>query len=553
MVPMTLVVASVLGMGGDLEGVVLDFTSRNCPPCREMSPIVSRLERHGYPIRKVDCESNRDLVNRFNIQKIPAFVLVVDGAEKARLNGVVTEQELIQFCARIPRPADSGDSLGEPSDLPRRPAARRESDAQVPTAPPAKQPPTEKSGITWPFGSRKKDEPAREAPAGAVPRGKAEDRPAIAVPVQGNPLAASVRIRVRDSKGDSYGSGTIIDSRVGQTTIVTCGHIFRHWDKQTVIEVDWFDKGHEQMWVGRKLFHDLKADVGLIAINCDSPLPICRVAPSGTKLLKGTPVVAVGCSGGEKPTVQHVKITELNRYKGAANIEVGSMPVEGRSGGGLFTKDGNVIGVCSGAEGHYKEGIFIGLKTLHDLLDHCRLSRLYGSDGPGESIELPGQSAIASVNLGETDEEEGDEPDENVKVADVSSPKRIGASTASRTTPARRPVERASADANAALGEALEQAGEAEVVCIIRPVNQPGAASRVVILNRASRRFVEYLADELEERPEILETSLSAPDATPRAKKPAASRKANRPATLDATEAEPQEAGPRAYRRHRVQ
>ena len=101
-----------------------------------------------------------------------------------------------------------------------------------------------------------------------------------------------------------------------------------------------------------------------------------------------------------------------------------------------------------------------------------------------------------------------------------------------------------------------EQAGEAEIVCIIRPINRPGAASRVVILNRASRRFVEYLADELDERPEILETTLQAQDEQPRARKTSTTQKVKRPTAAVTDAADPdtsksKSTGPQAYRRNR--
>src|SRR6267154_762786 len=82
MLPLKLLVVSVLGWGANadanLDGVV-EFTASWCGPCQQMSPIVSRLERHGYSIRKVDVDSNRDLCRRFNVDRMPTFLVVVDG------------------------------------------------------------------------------------------------------------------------------------------------------------------------------------------------------------------------------------------------------------------------------------------------------------------------------------------------------------------------------------------------------------------------------------------------------------------------------------------
>ncbi len=245
---------------------------------------------------------------------------------------------------------------------------------------------------------KKDDSPARDLREGAVPRGKVDERTKGRFPMLGSPLEASVRIRIKDDhQADAVGSGTIIDSRVGKTIILTCGHIFRDRDKNAIIEIDCFCGGREQTVIGRQLFHDMKSDVGLIAINEDW-LASCRVAGAGTKIVKGAPVISVGCSEGDKPTVERVKITALNRYQGADNIEVGGMPVEGRSGGGLFTQEGQLIGVCSGADSHYREGFFAGLQSVHDLLDRCHLTHLYDSGSAGEN-----QKPIASSELADAE------------------------------------------------------------------------------------------------------------------------------------------------------
>jgi hypothetical protein len=100
-----------------------------------------------------------------------------------------------------------------------------------------------------------------------------------------------------------------------------------------------------------------------------------------------------------------------------------------------------------------------------------------------------------------------------------------------------------------ALQEALSKVGEAEVVCVVRPINNPRAASRVVILNRASDKFVKYLTNELESDPLYNTTSLRRP--LPAAKKtsnpdsPVAKQQPKRTAAKPPTETD----GPRRYRR----
>jgi thiol-disulfide isomerase/thioredoxin len=558
MVPLKLLVVSLVGWGGNLDGVVLDFTATWCGPCQKMSPIVSNLERQGYPIRKVDCDASPDLVRRFNIQTIPTFVLVIDGVEQERVGGIVGEETLKRMCNRVPRQAEVKTAgfekpVEKSAATPARPAA----DAAGRQAP-AEEKPVTKPAFQLPFF--KKEEP-KAPPEVAVARGKS-GAPAPKL-LQGSPLAASVRIRVRDSQGEDVGSGTIIDSRLGTTTILTCGHIFRNWDRQATIEIDYFRDGQMETAAGRRVFHNLADDVGLISMNVD-PLPSCRVAAPETKLVKGLPVVSVGCSNGDKPTAQTLKITALNRYLGGDNIEVGGMPAQGRSGGGLFTRDGQLIGVCSGADSHHHEGLYMGLKTVQTLLDRCSLAHLYRPVGPGAGApqlagKMPGNGDLDPSDPESTMEDDG-------RLADARSPKVPGTPDV-RLAPGAKSRDRhpENPDGTGAdeekIREALEQAGDAEVVCIIRPINQPRAASRIVILNRASRRFVDYLADEVDSQPEIHETTLSSKDEQFR--KSGARRQARKPTTslpgaapsgaeadADGDTAAP--TGPQPYRRHRT-
>jgi len=84
------------------RGEVLDFSATWCGPCQRMAPIVSKLERAGYPIRKVDVDSNRALARKYGISSIPAFVLVVDGEEVTRVTGAIPERRLVGMLSQIP-------------------------------------------------------------------------------------------------------------------------------------------------------------------------------------------------------------------------------------------------------------------------------------------------------------------------------------------------------------------------------------------------------------------------------------------------------------------
>ncbi|MCA9113132.1 MAG: thioredoxin family protein, partial [Planctomycetaceae bacterium] len=121
---------------GQPRGEVLDFSATWCGPCQQMAPIVSKLERQGYPIRKVDVDTNRALAQKYGISSIPAFVLVVDGKEVTRIVGAVSEQQLVGMLSQIPsdppvmtaQSETSGPSRSRPSETPRR--SREETSTQ---------------------------------------------------------------------------------------------------------------------------------------------------------------------------------------------------------------------------------------------------------------------------------------------------------------------------------------------------------------------------------------------------------------------------------------
>lgn len=71
----------------DLPGKILFFSASWCPACRHADPAYQELRNAGYPIRKVDVDSNSSLAQKYGVRSIPQFVYVVNGQEKSRISG----------------------------------------------------------------------------------------------------------------------------------------------------------------------------------------------------------------------------------------------------------------------------------------------------------------------------------------------------------------------------------------------------------------------------------------------------------------------------------
>ena len=87
-------ITSISAQATDQNNILLDFSAKWCGPCQQMSPIVSKLERQGYPIRQVDIDQEQALAQKYNVESIPCFVLVANGREINRITGATDERQL---------------------------------------------------------------------------------------------------------------------------------------------------------------------------------------------------------------------------------------------------------------------------------------------------------------------------------------------------------------------------------------------------------------------------------------------------------------------------
>jgi thiol-disulfide isomerase/thioredoxin len=363
------------------QPVLLDFHAEWCGPCQTMRPVIKQLIRNKYPVKSIDTDHDPDnLAARYRVQNLPTF-LVVDsrGRELDRTVGTISAVEMARFYKAAVAKAEPTTDSNE------RVASRSKS------------------------RSRQDDDLADEEPpagrnnAGNRPAEDAEER-AERVFINPKPWESSVRIRVVAPHSTGFGSGTIIHSTPEESLILTCGHIFKLEGvrKQAPpaefprrIIVDLFDgklqkHGNQPAKVnfveaveGKAVDYDFARDVGLIRIKPRRQLPASRVVPAHWEPQSRFSMLTVGCSEGEDATAWHTAIIEPRRrnfLQGRPTyeaIECMKAPKQGRSGGGLFTNDGYIAGVCDFAEPQGDHGLYATPRSIYSLLDRNNLMALY--------------------------------------------------------------------------------------------------------------------------------------------------------------------------------
>ncbi len=352
---------------GDVE--LLFFHGEFCPPCREVAPVVERMRQQGYPIRPILVEEDRQTADHFDVRQVPTFILVVDGREIRRSEGAISDREMARW---IEQGAETARLQPPPVDDPSR---VRPVGYQAPAS----------DAPTGTYSDERFPSPLAAAPADS-PRmvddeyqgwrdqigfARRLDRP------QQNALAATVRIVVSEPNSVAYGSGTIIDQRGSDALVLTCGHLFRDAQSRTSIEVEFGFPGQPTRVPAMVLGFDSEDhDVALVIARVDRQVPVAPLASPNTVLLAGEPVFSVGCDGGADPTVFRTRIKAITDYVVAKKFDTYGRPAQGRSGGGLFTAGGQLVGICNAAAVEVDEGIFAGPDSLIALLDHHGLREL---------------------------------------------------------------------------------------------------------------------------------------------------------------------------------
>ena len=513
---------------GQQAPVLLDFTASWCKPCQQMRPAIEQLKAAGYPIQEVDYDERQDLARQYQVTSVPTFVLVANGRVVARQSGACSPRQLAGMFTALRAPTEN---VAQAPVKPRGPILPNTNPPMLqapPLDPPPTQAPVHadvRAGFNV-AAAAPQNYQARPAGTSSMPRTApplstaAEHSSAVAVnqsrsapphaparTLQGPPpqstqfappamqappatqftaapaaspapttdadtaermaMHATVRIEVKDEGGASVATGTIIDQHGGELLVLTCGHVFKSSKGKGQILVDTFYPGGAQDIPGQLVAWEVKdRDVGLISFRPTVKPQVAKIALQ-KNYRKGDLVFSIGCDHGDDPTMQMTKITSIDRYHGASNIEIAGQPVDGRSGGGLFTSEGELIGVCNAADPTDDEGIYAALPAIQKHLVANGMRHLVtGQPQAGRLAAQPTSPAPSNRSL--TD----------------SMPAR-GFSDAP-------PIRNISANGGAS-ANVPQSSAETEVIVVIRPAGGP---ERVMTIREPSRELLQQMKRE---------------------------------------------------------
>lgn len=347
----TIIASNVLFAQNNNEPHLYFFTNPGCGPCKQVEPEIQRLISKGYPVSIVDTVQRPDIAREFNVDRTPTTILVSDDRIAGRHAGLIDAHTIVGWFQAALATRQAAPVQGSLRTKPIQPSAGR-------------------SGMSSGAASNTMHRGTRK------PKDQAEFEA----------MRATVRLIVSDGSGESVGTGTIIHSQDGECLVLTCGHMFRRVGMRSKVTADiGFETNETRNVPGRLISFDAESkDIALVVLQTGIDLPAVPIAPASYQVSQEEPVFTLGCDLGQDATIRRTRIIRQSRYGSpesprdfALKFDIYGRSVVGRSGGGMFTTDGRLIGVGNAAAVEVDEGIYSALENIHWQLAEVNLAHLF--------------------------------------------------------------------------------------------------------------------------------------------------------------------------------
>jgi len=243
--------------------------------------------------------------------------------------------------------------------------------------------------------------------------------PALADALPREVMEASVRIKAYWENSVGYGSGTIIRSTPDHSLVLTCAHTYKQDGDQAGsrplkrIQVAVFQQNGTEPWSeaiadsfsGELVAADFDRDVALVLFRPGRVFPVARLVPPAWRPERNKRMTAVGCSFGNDVSawstfvLTPVATTALVGNKMYECIECLRAPDPGRSGGGLFTLEGELAGICNYASPRTDTGLYAAPASIRAVLAKVEGNGLDRTSGARVPAAPPAEAANPEQRL----------------------------------------------------------------------------------------------------------------------------------------------------------
>ena len=477
------------------------FTNHGCAPCKQVEPSIEALKGEGYPVETVylgsDPGAAQKYMNEYGVTHTPTVVLISGGKLQGRHKGIdidaVTLKKWFELVGVPSGAAFANTGNGKSAGGTKVVLSGQKSSSD----------PDWSSLSSFAKSGTVSDDYSSPTMI------KGTNRPANAN--EQRAMQATVRLRVEDPEGISYATGTVIHNHEGECLVMTCGHVFRDAQGKGVITAEYaFETGNPKTAPGELIYYDADArDIGLVSIKTNSNIVPVPIADRRAAIARGQDIFSIGCDHGDSPTIRRSRIKNKAAYDGAVKYDIFGRPVDGRSGGGLFTADGELIGVCNAAAVEVDEGIYTALETVYWQIAEVNLDHLF-ENGSSRSSSVPARLAstqVASNSAGDTRKSFGQSVPRNIEAPRPfgssrqpgSDSRRLAAIPSSNFASGqnRTPV-RWDDRSNSRLGQSAGDSDK-EVIIIVRSKNNPARAEAITV-NDPTPELLNYLNNMQSER-----------------------------------------------------